>query len=156
MIEAKNGKRLSPIIGNYKYHFLRPGLTRIVSFDIDAMYLHANLHDGWEIKVPLFWCPVLADATPEERSTFEIDKMRPVTVWFPLINTEITVDQLLSYQDGADEQSHILACASDDNLISDAAVLIHKAARLAKVSITEMLKVLEQDPIIVDAIPNES
>jgi hypothetical protein len=45
-------------------------LAKSVSFDEELM--HVSLTDGRVISVPIYWFPLLWDATPEQRGQYEI------------------------------------------------------------------------------------
>jgi hypothetical protein len=45
-------------------------LAKSVLFDEDMM--HVSLTDGRVISVPIFWFPLLWDATPDQRAQYEI------------------------------------------------------------------------------------
>jgi hypothetical protein len=43
------------------------------SVEFGDQMMHVRLSDGRVVSVPLVWFPLLRDATPEQRSRYEID-----------------------------------------------------------------------------------
>ncbi len=125
--ERRSGEGL-PHLGTFQYHYQHPSPTRIRVVQVDDTDVHCQLEDGRQITVPLSWFPILRDATPEERTTFEVLPERDM-VHFPLLCTEITTSQLLAYNDPLNESEHLLLCASNDCLLDDAAAIIAKSIR---------------------------
>ncbi len=119
------------MLGDAAYHYSPPGRTRLVGLEVSATHIVATLEDGREIRVPLGWFPILRDAAPEERQVIEFD-VRMTWAFFPRLNTEVSVDQILAYRDGADEDAFIAASASEDEdrLLADIEALVRKAVRV--------------------------
>lgn len=74
-------------------------LAQSVTFDDDMM--HVQLTDGRVISVPLIWFPLLHEATPEQRTRYEIGG-GGVSLHWPEIDEDLSVANLLA---GADLQS---------------------------------------------------
>lgn len=74
-------------------------LAKAVQFSEDMMKVH--LADGRVISVPLIWFPLLYEATPEQRSVYEIGG-GGISLHWPEIDEDLSVAGLLA---GADEQS---------------------------------------------------
>jgi hypothetical protein len=74
-------------------------LARSVEFDDDMM--HVFLRDGRIISVPIIWFPVLYEATPQQRSSYEIGG-GGISLHWPEIDEDLSVANLLA---GADWQS---------------------------------------------------
>ena len=73
--------------------------AKTVQFSEDMMKVH--LADGRIISVPLIWFPLLYEATPEQRSIYEIGG-GGISLHWPEIDEDLSVAGLLA---GADEQS---------------------------------------------------
>jgi hypothetical protein len=63
--------------------------------------MKVHLADGRVISVPLIWFPLLYEATPEQRSVYEIGG-GGISLHWPEIDEDLSVAGLLA---GADEQS---------------------------------------------------
>ncbi|MBK9052188.1 MAG: DUF2442 domain-containing protein [Chloroflexi bacterium] len=74
-------------------------LAKSVQFSEDMMKVY--LADGRIINVPLIWFPLLYEATPEQRSQYEIGGGGTSLHWSE-IDEDLSVAGLLA---GADEQS---------------------------------------------------
>lgn len=74
-------------------------LAKSVEFD-EAM-MHVLLMDGRIISVPLMWFPLLREATPEQRSHYEIGG-GGISLHWPDIDEDLSVAGLLA---GADPRS---------------------------------------------------
>ena len=74
-------------------------LAKSVSFD-DAM-MHVTLQDGRVLLVPIAWFPLLRDATPQQRTKYEIGG-GGVSLHWPDLDEDLSVAGLLA---GADLQS---------------------------------------------------
>ena len=120
-----------PVLGDIRYHWRWPSKTDIVACDVSAIGLRVTLSDQRVIDIPLSWFPILRDATDAERQTFKVDRQTNMIV-FPLLNTDVSLSQILYYRDPVGESEHIIASASDDQLISDATELLAKAIRLGQ------------------------
>ena len=70
-----------------------------VPHSLDMM--HVFLRDGRIISVPVIWFPVLCEATPEQRSSYEIGG-GGISLHWPGIDEDLAVANLLA---GADWQS---------------------------------------------------
>jgi hypothetical protein len=70
-----------------------------VRFDAEMMYV--SLTDGRIIGVPIIWFPLLHEATPQQRESYEISG-GGISLHWPEIDEDISVAGLL---DGADLQS---------------------------------------------------
>ena len=64
-----------------------------VSFTADA--LHVVLADGREVSAPLQWFPRLLEATPEQRSQWELIG-DGIGVHWPLVDEDVEVESLLA------------------------------------------------------------
>lgn len=106
--------------------------------------------DGRHIRVPWNWFPILRDALPDERSQWELSRPEPVEILFSQLNAEVTVDQLLAWRDGADEESHIVASSTPERRLSDAAALIRATMRKTGLSFEECVTQIRQHPLIAD------
>ncbi len=120
-----------PVLGDIHYHWHWPGKTDIVECDMSTIGLRVTLSDQRVIDIPLSWFPILRDASVAERQTFKVDHQANMIV-FPLLNTEVSLSQILYYRDPVGESEHIVASASDDQLVSDAIELLAKAIRLGQ------------------------
>ena len=67
---------------------------RIVSFQIDEDSMTARLADGRTISVPIVWSWRLAEATPEQRTKFEITGSCEGIHW-PEIDEDISARGML-------------------------------------------------------------
>jgi hypothetical protein len=74
-------------------------LVTHVSFDEEMM--HVLLTDGRCISIPIIWFPLLREATPDQRSQYEIGGGGTSLHW-PDLDEDLSVTGLLS---GADWQS---------------------------------------------------
>ncbi|MCC6454511.1 MAG: DUF2442 domain-containing protein [Caldilineaceae bacterium] len=74
-------------------------LAQAVSFDEHMM--HVALTDGRILSVPVVWFPLLAEATPEQRTEVEIGA-GGLSLHWPAIDEDLVVANLLA---GADWQS---------------------------------------------------
>lgn len=74
-------------------------LAQELTFDPEMM--HVALKDGRIISVPLSWFPLLADATVEQRTRYEIGG-GGVSLHWPELDEDLSVANLLA---GADWQS---------------------------------------------------
>lgn len=131
MVEQGETEVWFPVLGNARYHVRDvPERTRIVQFAVTDTHVEATLEDGREVRVPLAWFPILQDATEEERRTYQLETREDETdpgatmVTFPLLNTEIVVDQLLVCRNGFEESAHIAACATSQGLLGDIESLV--------------------------------
>lgn len=68
---------------------------RVAAVSVDADAITAHLADGRVISVPLAWSWRLSDATPEQRSHFEILGSGQGVRW-PEIDEDISVEGMLS------------------------------------------------------------
>ena len=73
-------------------------LAMSVSFDEEMM--HVSLTDGRQISVPIIWFPLLRQATPEQRSNYEIGGGGTSLHW-PDLDEDLSVAGLMA---GADLQ----------------------------------------------------
>jgi len=123
---VRRGERA--VLGDRAYHYVPPGPSRFAALEFGDGVVIAVMEDGRVIRVPIDWFPILRDASPEERADFEFDRRR-TWAFFPKLNTEVSVDQVLAYRDGADEEAFIRASASDDEerLWADIGALFRKA-----------------------------
>jgi hypothetical protein len=71
-------------------------LAKSVSFDEEMM--HVSLTDGRSISVPIIWFPVLREATPDQRTKYEIGGGGTSLHW-PELDEDLSVAGLLA---GAD------------------------------------------------------
>ena len=122
---------MPPVMGGASYHFVPPGPTRITEFEVTPDAIRCRLDNGRLLEIPLSWFPILRDAKPDERQAFEVDDARTM-VFFPLLNADVTVDQMLAYHDGVEEDAFIAASASgdEDMLLLDIGALVRKACRV--------------------------
>ena len=137
------------ILGNSRYHYAPPGPTRFARLQLTDTDVLADLEDGRRIEVPIGWFPILRDATQEERKQFEFDHRR-TWAFFPALNTEISVDHLLAYRDGAEEEAFVAASASADEgrLVEDIGALVRKAMRVTGKTAADILaRVVETEPM---------
>ncbi|MGA9993780.1 MAG: DUF2442 domain-containing protein [Pyrinomonadaceae bacterium] len=74
-------------------------LAKAIEFDDEMM--HVRLTDGRIISIPLIWFPLLRDATPEQRTQYEIGGGGASLHW-PEIDEDLSVAGLMA---GADLQS---------------------------------------------------
>jgi hypothetical protein len=74
-------------------------LAKSVNFDEEMM--HVSLTDRRSISVPIIWFPVLREATPDQRTKYEIGGGGTSLHW-PELDEDLSVAGLLS---GADRQS---------------------------------------------------
>ena len=74
-------------------------LAQSASFDDELM--HVALTDGRTISVPIYWFPLLWDATPEQRKHYEIGG-GGISLHWEAIDEDLSVAGLLT---GADERS---------------------------------------------------
>jgi hypothetical protein len=88
-----------PAIATQRAFVPSTALAKSVSFD-DAM-MHVTLRDGRVLLVPIAWFPVLRDATPQQRSKYEIGG-GGVSLHWPDLDEDLSVAGLLA---GADLQS---------------------------------------------------
>ena len=78
------------------YTFPREAHIHQVRFDNE--YMHVELTDGRVLAVPLWWIPTLHNASPEERTKYEISRDRTMLIWDPdkcAINDEVRVADYL-------------------------------------------------------------
>jgi hypothetical protein len=137
------------ILGNSHYHYVPPGPTRFDTLQVTDAAVIAALADGRRIEVPIAWFPVLRDAVQAEREHFEFDHRR-TWAFFPDLNTELSVDHILAYRDGADEEAFVAASASADEerLVADIGALVRKAMRVAGKSARDVLaRVTQKEPL---------
>lgn len=69
--------------------------------EFDNEMMHVSLTDGRIISVPLIWFPLLHEATPEQRSQYEIGG-GGVSLHWPELDEDLSVANLLA---GADWQT---------------------------------------------------
>lgn len=74
-------------------------LAQSVAFDAGLM--HVSLTDGRIISVPIIWYPLLHEATPEQRTRYEIGG-GGVSLHWPELDEDLSVAGFLA---GADWQS---------------------------------------------------
>jgi hypothetical protein len=74
-------------------------LAESVEFDDNMMHLY--LTDGRIISVPIVWFPILYEATPEQRTEYEIGG-GGISLHWPELDEDLSVANLLA---GADWQS---------------------------------------------------
>jgi hypothetical protein len=74
-------------------------LAKSVEFDEDAM--RVVFSDGRVLSVPLIWFPTLLDATPEQRSHYEIGG-GGVSLHWPDLDEDLSIAGLLA---GVDQRS---------------------------------------------------
>lgn len=67
---------------------------RVKDVHIDEDHLSVDLMDGRTITVPLVWYPRLHDATPEERSVWELSAAGYGIHW-PLVDEDLSSEALL-------------------------------------------------------------
>lgn len=137
------------VLGNSQYHYTPPASTRFAHLQISDTAVIADLEDGRRIQVPLGWFPILRDATQEERGRFEFDHRR-TWAFFPDLNTEISIDHLLAYRDGAEEEAFVAASASadEDRLAADIGALVRKAMRITGKAAADILaRVTQTQPL---------
>lgn len=70
--------------------------ARTVEFVPDAFVVH--LQDGRSLTVPLEWFPLLRDATPEQRSRWELSG-GGIGIHWPDLDEDISVPGLLGLPD---------------------------------------------------------
>lgn len=70
------------------------------SIDFDDEMMHVTLTDGRRLSVPIIWFPLLAKATPEQRTKYEIGAGGSSLHW-PSLDEDLSVAGLLA---GADWQ----------------------------------------------------
>ncbi|QCP52405.1 DUF2442 domain-containing protein [Trinickia violacea] len=68
--------------------------TSAVDVRFDPTHLFLQLSDGQELEFPLRWFPVLAAATPDERSHFAISIDRQELYW-PDLEEDMSVNALV-------------------------------------------------------------
>jgi hypothetical protein len=73
-------------------------LARSVNFDEEMM--HVSLTDGRRISVPILWFPMLREATPDQRTKYEIGGGGTSLHW-PELDEDLSVAGLMA---GADWQ----------------------------------------------------
>jgi hypothetical protein len=71
-------------------------LAKSISFDEEMM--HVSLTDGRSISVPIIWFPILRQATPEQRTKYEIGGGGTSLHW-PELDEDLSVAGLMA---GAD------------------------------------------------------
>lgn len=125
------------VLGNYKYHYIKPGIPKIVSAEVNHNCIELVLNDLREIKVPLSWFPILQDANEEERKAIISSDGNELI--FPLLNTEVTLLQILFYTNPMYETDFLNLCVSDKELLSDITSLFWRLARKEKLSIDEVI-----------------
>ena len=86
-----------PVLRTTRAYVPTSALAKAVSFDDAAM--HVTLTDGRILSVPLIWFPILYEASPEQRSQYEIGASGRSLHW-PEIDEDLSVSQLLA---GADQ-----------------------------------------------------
>ncbi|MDX6446033.1 MAG: hypothetical protein QOH71_3107 [Blastocatellia bacterium] len=74
-------------------------LAKSVQFDYEMM--HVSLTDGRRVSVPIVWFPLLRQATPEQRSNYQVGGGGTSLHW-PDLDEDLSVAGLLA---GADLQS---------------------------------------------------
>ena len=74
-------------------------LAKAVEFDEEMM--HVSLTDGRLISVPIIWFPLLLNATPDQRTKYEIGSGGTSLHW-PELDEDLSVAGLLA---GADWQA---------------------------------------------------
>ena len=79
----------------------RPSTALAQSVLFDDEMMHVSLTDGRIVSVPIIWFPLLHEATPQQRTHYEIDG-GGLSLHWPDIDEDISVAGLL---DGADLQS---------------------------------------------------
>ena len=137
------------VLGNSRYHYAPPGPTRFVHLQVTDTVVIADLEDGRHIQVPIGWFPILRDAVQTERERFEFDRRR-TWAFFPDLNTELSVDHILAYRDGAEEEAFVAASASADEgrLVADIGALVRKAMRVTGKSANDILaRVTQTEPL---------
>jgi uncharacterized protein (DUF4415 family) len=79
---------------NDALHTLGPASEdlRPVVVACDSEFVSVSLADGRQIRVPLWWYPFLAEATPEQRSHVELEISG---VWWPDLDEGLSVKGLL-------------------------------------------------------------
>ena len=158
-LEAKAcGERsmLYPILGDRRYWFAPPrGAPRIVSCDLDDAEVRIALADGRRIAAPLSWWPILRDASPEERARREIGE-RGDMVRFPLLNTEILVDNLLFCRGGADPSGFASACTRSEDLMDTVGSLLYRAAAERAEEIGQLARGDTPPDWALDAVADEA
>jgi Protein of unknown function (DUF2442) len=77
-------------------HVPTTALAKSVSFDEEMM--HVSLMDGRRISVPILWFPMLREATPEQRTSYEIGGGGTSLHW-PELDEDLSVAGLMA---GAD------------------------------------------------------
>ncbi|PSR27144.1 MAG: hypothetical protein C7B46_19580 [Sulfobacillus benefaciens] len=117
---------------------------------IDSQTIHVGLIDGRQIQVPLEWFPILRDASPEERQVWEISLPKRVEILFPMLNAEITINQLLAWRQGEDEEAFIVASSSSEQRLTDIAALIRVEMRTKNIGFDECISRLRHHPLIQD------
>ncbi|MDX3928220.1 MAG: DUF2442 domain-containing protein [Shinella sp.] len=65
---------------------------RPVSAFCDATFVYVTLADGRQIRAPLWWYPFLVEASPEKRSSVELQFSG---VWWPDLDEGVSVKGLL-------------------------------------------------------------
>ena len=65
---------------------------RPVSATCDAEFVYVTLADGRQIRAPLWWYPVLAKASAEQRAILELEY---AGVWWPDLDDGVSVKGLL-------------------------------------------------------------
>lgn len=125
------------VLGNYKYHYVKPGISKMVSARVNQDSIEIVLNDQREVKVPLSWFPILEDANEEERMAIVISHDGN-EITFPLLNTEVTLPQILLYRNPMYETDFLNLCVSDEEILSDVTSLLWRFASKEKVPIEEV------------------
>lgn len=102
--------------------------------------LSVSLKDGRRVEVPLSWFPILRDARQDERMA-EL-WYGGQAVHFPLLNMEVTLDQILAIREFFHETALLNQYVSSDKLAFSAAVLIWRLASERKIPVQEALEIV--------------
>ena len=73
----------------------RPTSARAQSVEFSDDMMHVSLTDGRVIGIPLVWCPRLLNATPEQRSKYEIGG-DGIGLHWPDLDEDLLVSGLLA------------------------------------------------------------
>jgi hypothetical protein len=90
-------------VGRFRFYFFSyvPTTALADSVEFDDTMMHLSLTDGRIISVPIIWFPILYEATPEQRTGYEIGG-GGVSLYWPELDEDLSVANLLA---GADWQS---------------------------------------------------
>ncbi len=93
-----------------------PQEAHIHQVRFDDEHLQMELTDGRILSVPLWWIPTLYNASPEERTKYEISRDRTMLIWDPdkcTINDEVRItDYLGPFEASPGEASRVDTASS--------------------------------------------